>query len=62
MVGMDAHAAAREIRHRLGDRIHHPAEVMAEIERIVAEDPSTTASDRVALELELMRLAKRRAA
>lgn len=58
---MDARAIAADIRLRLGERIEHPAEAMAEIERVVAERPSTTARVRVAIELELLR-AKDRAA
>jgi hypothetical protein len=59
---MDAATIASEIRRRLGERIEQPAEVLAEIERVVAERPSTCARVRVAVELELMRARKDRAA
>ena len=51
---MNAQAIARDIRLRLGDRVAQPAEVLAEIERLVAERPSV-GPVRVAVERELLR-------
>lgn len=54
---MDAVTIACEIRRRLGDRAAHTHEVLAEIERVVAERPAS-ARVRVAIEAEMLRLAE----
>lgn len=51
---VDPQLIAREIRRRLGARIKHPAEAMAEIERVVAERPTMTDKVRIAIERELL--------
>lgn len=51
--GVDAHTIATEIRRRLGARASS-ADVLAELERVVAEHP-TSVRVRVAVELELLR-------
>jgi hypothetical protein len=62
MVGMDAaRQLAQEIERELGPRLADHHDVLAAIDRVCTER-STTARVRVAVELELMRRAKARAA
>lgn len=68
MEAVDARTIADEIRRRLGERVNSSHEVLAEIERIVAERPEVGVL-RVAIEYELLsslwppsRVARREAA